>query len=138
MKLHSPFDDNMALLAKVLDLRSKNQQVIAANIANAETPGYSPAKFEFENALKAAVKEKESMLLTQSHPGHIGLRANAIEDIQGTVHITPDTTGIGDKNGVKIDAEMMALSENQILYEAAAQLLKKKMAMLKYSISGGQ
>ncbi len=138
MKLRSPFDDNMALLAKVLDLRSQNQQVIASNIANAETPGYSPAKFEFENALKTAVKAKESMPLAQSHPGHLGLGATTIEDVQGTVHITPDSTGIGDKNGVKIDAEMMALSENQILYEASAQLLKKKMAMLKYSISGGQ
>ncbi len=138
MKPIAPYDNNMILLAKVLDLRSKNQQVIAANIANAETPGYSPVKFEFETALKMAVANKGSMPLSQSHPNHFQLGATNLEDVKGTIRVTPDTTGIGDKNGVKIDAEMMALSENQILYEAAAQLLKKKMAMLKYSISGGQ
>ena len=44
------FDTTMHLLHKVLDLRAKNQEVIAANIANAETPtsvlagGVRPAK----------------------------------------------------------------------------------------------
>jgi len=34
--------------------------------------------------------------------------------------------------------EMMALSENELLYETSAQLLKKKITLLKHVISGGQ
>jgi flagellar basal-body rod protein FlgB len=50
-----PFDHNMRLLGKVLDLRAKKAEVIAANIANAETPGYSANRFDFEEDLARAI-----------------------------------------------------------------------------------
>ncbi|MEE4314749.1 MAG: flagellar basal body rod protein FlgB [Desulfofustis sp.] len=130
-------DSTMALLAKSLDLRSTNQQVIAANIANAETPGYAPARFEFEQALQEAVK-KSTIALETTHTGHISPQAPSVADVHGRVIREPDSTGIGDQNGVSVDDEMIALSKNQLMYETAAQLLKKKMTMLKYAVSGGQ
>jgi flagellar basal-body rod protein FlgB len=130
-------DSTMALLAKSLDLRSTNQQVIAANIANAETPGYAPARFEFEQALQEAVK-KSTFTLETTQPGHISPQAPSVADVHGRVIREPDSTGIGDQNGVSVDDEMIALSKNQLMYETAAQLLKKKMTILKYAVSGGQ
>ncbi|MCB2214696.1 flagellar basal body rod protein FlgB [Desulfofustis glycolicus] len=130
-------DSTMALLTKSLDLRSTNQQVIAANIANAETPGYAPARFEFEQALQEAVK-KSTIALETTQPGHISPQAPSVADVHGRVVREPDSTGIGDQNGVSVDDEMIALSKNQLMYETAAQLLKKKMTMLKYAVSGGQ
>lgn len=130
-------DPTMTLLTKSLDLRSTNQQVIAANIANAETPGYAPARFEFEQALQEAVK-KSTFVLETTQPGHISPNAPSVADVRGRVLREPDTTGIGDQNGVSVDDEMIALSKNQLMYETAAQLLKKKMTMLKYAVSGGQ
>lgn len=138
MKMSQPFDHNMQLLSKVLDLRARNQQVIASNIANAETPGYSPAKFHFEEELQAVVADKGGLHLDQPHPQHMPVGVRDLESIAGTITVTPDQTGIGDENGVKVDDEMLALSENQILYETAAQLLKKKLGMIKYVVSGGQ
>ena len=138
MKIQQPFDDNFKLLTKVLDLRARKQQVIASNIANAETPGYSPAKFEFDEELKMAVDSQSGLTLTRSHQNHLPVGQGDLDTIQGRITITPDQTGIGDENGVKVDDEMLALSENQILYEAAAQLLKKKMTMMSYAITGGQ
>lgn len=76
--------------------------------------------------------------LSNSHEKHISLGPGDIHSIQGTVTIQPDQTGIGDQNGVSVDEEMLALSENELLYETAAQLLKKKMSILKYVVSGGQ
>jgi len=130
-------DQTMTLLSKSLDLRSTNQQVIAANIANAETPGYAPARFEFEQALQEAVK-KSTITLATTQPNHISPFAPSVAEVHGTVTREPDTTGIGDQNGVSVDDEMLALSQNQLMYETAAQLLKKKMTMLKYAVSGGQ
>ncbi|MBE0584381.1 MAG: flagellar basal body rod protein FlgB [Desulfofustis sp.] len=130
-------DGTMALLAKSLDLRSINQQVIAANIANAETPGYAPARFEFEKELQQAV-QKSTISLATTQPLHISPAAPSVSAVHGRLVREPDTTGIGDQNGVSVDAEMLALSENQLMYETAAQLLKKKMTMHKYAVSGGQ
>lgn len=137
MKPLAPFDSNIKLLQKVMDLRSANQNVIATNIANAETPGYARAKFEFEEELQQAISNKSGALVT-THQKHISLGPQNLESVSGTVQHITDKTGIGDENGVSVDQEMMALSENELLYETAAQLLKKKLTMLNYAISEGK
>jgi flagellar basal-body rod protein FlgB len=126
----------MSLLTKVLDLRAANEKIISSNIANAETPGYSPARFEFEQELRQAVN-RNGYSLTTSHPAHIPNRGAGLESISGKVIKDPDKTGVGDKNGVNVDKEMISLSENEIMYETAAQILKKKMTLLGYVIQGG-
>ena len=131
------FDKTSTLLSKSLDLRSTNQRVIASNIANAETPGFSPAKLEFEKDLTNAVKGKGATLST-THDKHIPLGSENVEDVTGHIVRNPDNTGIGDENGVSVDDEMIALSENQIMYETAAQLLKKKLSLLKYVVADGK
>jgi len=131
------FDETTAILQKSLDLRSSNQRVIAGNIANAETPGYAPARFEFEKELQTAISGSNPQLAT-THRGHISPSSDSVEQVRGKIVRTPDKTGIGDNNGVSVDEEMIALSENQIMYETAAQLLKKKLSLLKYVVQGGQ
>jgi len=137
MPLITQFDTTMNLLQKVLDLRSTNQQVIGSNIANAETPGYSSVSFEFEEQLKAAMNRGDlSPIATQ--PGHIGGRFLDLSQVNGEMVVHPDRRGIGDGNSVSVDEEMVKLSENQILYEAAITMLNKKLALLKYAASDGK
>ena len=132
----SLFDSNIHLLKKTLDLRSANQRVIAANIANADTPGYAPARFEFEQELQQAIHGKG--LSTATHPDHIPIGASDLDSVTGTITKVQDTTGIGDQNGVNVDQEMLNLSKNELIYETAAQLLKKKLSLLSYVVQGGQ
>jgi flagellar basal-body rod protein FlgB len=131
------FDPSMNLLSKVLDLRAANGKIISSNIANAETPGYSPTRFDFEQELRQAVNRNGFSLAT-SHPSHIPPAAAGLDSVSGSAMKHTDKTGIGDKNGVNVDEEMMSLSENEIMYETAAQLLKKKMSLFGYVIQGGQ
>ncbi len=138
MKPVVPFDSTMQLLHKVLDLRSSNQKVISSNIANAETPGYSAAKFEFQAQLQEAIGRGQDLQITKSHPAHITPGANHIEQVEGFITRTPDQTGIGDENSVDVNQEMIDLSKNQILYETTAKLYKKKMTVLKYAVSDGR
>ncbi len=138
MDLIKPFDTNMQLLGKVLDLRAQKAQVISANIANAETPGYSAKGFDFEEDLAQAINTRKGFRLTTSNASHIPLGANNFHSVTGKIVTTDDTTGIGDKNNVKVNQQMLDLSENELLYETAAQLLKKKISQLSYVISGGQ
>lgn len=136
MNLLQPFDNNIQLLEKVLDLRAQKQEVISSNIANAETPGYSATRFDFEKELQTAVSNNQQM--TTTHSNHMPTDIKNFDDVQGQLSKKDDSHGIGDKNNVSVRDEMLALSENQLLYEASTQLLNKKLAMLKYAISGGQ
>ena len=132
-----PFDKNIHLLQKVLDLRSAKQTVIASNIANAETPGYSKKVFEFETALQTAINKPAGTMQT-THAKHFPLGSTDVSSVTGTITEIKDETGIGDKNGVSVDMEMIELSENELLYETVAQLLKKKLGMLNYAIQEGK
>jgi flagellar basal-body rod protein FlgB len=133
-----PFDTNMQLLGKVLDLRAQKAQIISSNIANAETPGYQSSRFDFEEDLANALGRRKGVTLRTSHETHIPIGPANFDSINGKVVTEDNQNVIGDGNGVSVDQEMLALSENELLYETSAQLLKKKMTLLKYVISGGQ
>jgi len=130
------FDTTTQLLQKVLDLRSKNQQVISANIANAETPGYSAQSFTFEDQLKNAVSEN-GLRAVSTQPNHIPLTPTDLNQVTGTISTKKDATAIGDQNSVSVDQEMIKLSENEILYETAITMLNKKLSLIKYAANGG-
>lgn len=132
------FDRTTGLLGRVLDLRQQKQQVIASNLANAETPGYSPVRLQFEDDLRRALTSG-SVRRVPADPAHFPLRGDGgVEKVQGRVLRTPDRHGVGDRNGVQTDQEMVNLAENQILYEAAVQMLNKKIAILKYAANDGR
>ena len=133
-----PFDSTIHLLSKSLDLRAKNQQVILSNVANAETPGYTAASFQFEDALRQAIDSKEQKGLAVSHPAHFPLAPQNLQSVQGEIVHNPDQAGIGDNNTVNLDQEMLNLSENELVYETSAQLLQKKISQIRYVIAGGQ
>lgn len=120
------FDAATSLLRQAMDLRQTNQEIIASNIANAETPGYAPAVLDFEKSLQSAVNGSAARMMTTDSghlPGSFG----------GKTHISRDRSKahIGDGNGVNLDQEMVNLAQNQILFEVATQSINKKFALLK-------
>lgn len=130
-------DNTTRVLQKSLALREQRQQVIAGNIANAQTPGYAARTLKFEERLQAALKQPQQKS-QQFDPRHIPLGANRIEQVQAEVESHPERSGFGDGNSVKVEDEMIALSENQILYEAAVKLTRKKLQLLKYAANDGR
>lgn len=130
-------DRTINVLQKSLDLRSQKQQVIAGNIANSETPGYSPRKMSFEDDLRQAINSPE-MAGRRTNAKHFPIGGGGINGVRGEISRQLDTNPMGERNGVSVDDEMFDLAENQLLYEAGSQILKKKLNMLKYAASDGR
>ncbi len=73
------YDSTIGALDAVLNFRLMNQNVIASNIAYADTPGYKAQKLEFEGALRDAMsisghlkmETSDRDHLSKSEPGHI-------------------------------------------------------------------
>ncbi|MGM0452547.1 MAG: flagellar basal body rod protein FlgB [Thermodesulfobacteriota bacterium] len=136
MATNGIFDTTIQALDKVLDLRTQKLKTISSNIANAETPGYSRLKMDFEQQLKDAVSGSENGA-SVTHPRHMpAASANRIADVEGHIYRQEDQGGIGDRNSVSLEQEMVELSENQIRYESATRMLSKKFNMLKFVIQG--
>lgn len=128
------FDTTVRLLDKLLELRVQKHQSIASNLANAETPGYSRLRMDFEDQLRELVVGSETGQRV-THPRHIGsLSRQEIESFQVNTFREKDHSGVGDSNNVNLAQEMVDLSVNQIRFEAAIQSINKKFSMLKHVI----
>ena len=138
MALDGIFSTTIRLLEKNLDLRAKNQNLISANLANSETPGYIPSSLSFEGELKDALKHRAGDTPPVTNPRHIPLKGQGavLDMVQGTIRETPDGSVGSDGNGVELEEEMGKLAENQILYNATVQLAVKKFEMLRTAIKG--
>ena len=137
MPVNQLFGTTIDLLGKTLDLRARRQVLISANIANAETPGYTPTDLSFEDQLKNAL-QSERQGKTPGNPRFIPVRgaAQAIDKVEGEVVETPDTTASPDGNGVQMESQMQKMAENQIMYNATVQLLNSEFDWLKLAIKG--
>ncbi|RNC70708.1 MAG: flagellar basal body rod protein FlgB [Desulfuromonadales bacterium] len=135
MPIDGIFGSTVDLLAKSIDLRARSHAMISANLANVETPNYTPTSLSFEDELKGALKGKKGAPAL-TNPRHIPLKGQgaSIQQVQGRVVETPAQAPGRDNNGVELEAEMGRMAENQIMYNASIQIIGKKFEGLKYAI----
>ena len=135
MPIDRLFGTTLDLLSKNIDLRAKNHNMISANLANVETPNYTPTSLSFEDELRGALKGKKGTPAV-TNPRHIPLKgqSSSLEQVQGRVLETPSASPGKDNNGVELEAEMGRMVENQLMYNASIQILSKKFEGLKYAI----
>ncbi|HBG04983.1 MAG: flagellar basal-body rod protein FlgB [Geobacteraceae bacterium GWC2_58_44] len=136
MPVQGIFGTTVELLGKSLDLRAKRHALISSNLANVETPGYTPSNLSFEGQLKSALNKGGSG--PAPHPRHIPLKGGVagLDRVQGELVETPGKSPGPDGNGVELESEMGRMAENQIMYNATVQLLGKKFEGLKQAIRG--
>lgn len=124
----------VAILAKAMDAASLRQQVIANNIANANTPGFKRSTVVFEEILRSALDEKTG----QKREGQASPGVERLNEVQPRVVRDSSTTMRTDGNNVDIEMEMAQLAMNTINYNSAAQLLNGKLAQIRYVINEGR
>jgi flagellar basal-body rod protein FlgB len=111
-----------------LHFRVARQAALAANLANADTPGYRRVDLRFEQALAAA-----GARLAQSHPRHLPGDGSAPYRLeQGPRGTRPDG------NGVDLDAELVQAKRNAGGFEDLAGVLARIVAMRRAAIASGQ
>jgi flagellar basal-body rod protein FlgB len=120
-------DGAMRLLEKTLNWRARNQEIIAGNVANLDTPNYTRKEMDFQHILESYSRGNLMELnLAQTNPNHLG----GANPSQALVHETSEE--------VDLDQEIVRMSENQISYNASVQMLIKKLENLRAVIEGGQ
>ena len=144
MQIEGIFNSTIELLGKSVDLRAKNQNLIASNIANAETPNFIPKTLAFEQELQGALKVRQTGQYSSAtpHARHIPIRGagvgNAMQSVSGRIVETPAKTPGKDGNAVELENEMGNLAENQVMFNASVQMLTKKFEGLRSAIREGK
>lgn len=133
-KLDALFDFN----ATALRVRAQRQEILAANIANADTPNYKARDIDFAASLKkaleanvasaannAAVSSNGNIALTTNHAKHISGGAGGINEAD--LLYRPLIQGSVDGNSVDGEVERTAFVDNAIHYEANITMLNAQI-----------
>lgn len=103
------------LWENALLLRGKRLELLASNIANADTPNYKARDFDFQKALEEANAASDALALTTSSPLHIPATPPA--DLHPTpLYRIPYQASL-DGNTVEMPVEQAAFSENAVRYQ---------------------
>ena len=132
----SRIDDALSFQSKALGLRAYRQQILAGNIANADTPNYKARDFDFSAALQEAVAGRSSgdLLLATTAPGHIQGTAGS-SGATRLMYRTPAQDSV-DGNTVDMDLERSAFSENALQYQAGLSFITHQLKMLTAAVQG--
>lgn len=132
----SALDREFAPLQTALNLRAQRQQLLAANIANADTPGYKAVDLDFAAAYAAALsgQQTEPLVLRTDQPRQIASRSAAPS--AAFVAYQADNPVRLDGNSVDMGREQSAFLKNSIQYEAALTFLSGKIKTLTSAITG--
>jgi flagellar basal-body rod protein FlgB len=95
----SGFDPVIGALNTSMNLRLVEQNVISANVANADTPGYKAKKVEFEGALRDALSTGNNIPMEASDQRHIIHR----ETDPVNPEIYDDPNGVESLDGNTVD-----------------------------------
>ena len=119
-------------LKRALDVSHVRNRVIAENIANSETPGFKGSSVDFQRAMVDA-NSSADLNMSKTSNMHISPKgSNAAVKIDKSGN--PSRV---DGNNVDQNMEMASLSENAIVYNTAAELLNRKLKLLKFAIEEG-
>ncbi len=124
-------DATVTLLHRALERASRRVSAVASNLANVDTPGYRAVDARFEDALAGAGRLEP----LRTHPNHLD---PAAERASAAIVEREPRRMRNDGNTVDVDFEMTLLASLQGRYQAAAELVRKRFALLVYAVTDGR
>ncbi len=125
------FDNTYHMLGKSIDVTTRRHSLIAGNVANLDTVGYTPKDINFRETLEVEM-QKGHEKLTRTNEKHITSASGA-----SFIRTAVDDDGFESDDPVNIDIEMSKLVENNIKYMTSIEMLKRKVRILQHAISEG-
>ena len=117
-----------------LMLRSQRQQVLASNIANADTPGYIARDFDFAKALQSATGGAAASAVSTTSARH--LRPGQTDPLHPELAYSVQTAPSQDGNSVDLDRERANFVDNSIRYESTLRFINSNVKTMLTAIQG--
>ena len=124
------FTEHLVFHASALQLRSRRNEMLASNIANAATPNFKARDLDFDTELKRINKIGNIQTTNNSHFASIQKRIGKDSVFRLPIH--PSLDG----NTVEMAVEQMQFSENVMRYQTTLSFLNNKISGLRSAIKG--
>lgn len=130
-----------SLLQQSMRFFAQRERVVAENVANANTPGYTPQdidEVDFHRALRADLQARQASRRTQA--GGIASEVSSApfaSQLQGRVwdtHDAPNSETTVNGNSVVVEEQMIQAQEARMHYETSLSLYQKNLGLLRMAI----
>ena len=136
MNMSDKIDQALQFNRTALNLRAARQELIASNIANADTPNYKARDIDFASALQGALAgSMEKLPMTASAPRHLaGATGTSVmgAPVQYRTVLQPSADG----NTVDMDVERAQFADNALRYEASVRFIDSTIKGILSAIRG--
>lgn len=129
------FDSALGIHTQALSLRSRRAEMLASNIANADTPGYKAQDIDFKSVLASASSKgaSQAVPLRTTHSNHISISASSGNT--DTMYRVPNQASL-DGNTVDAQLEKSAFAENALRYQASLSFVDGKLKGIMAALRG--
>ncbi|PKM07694.1 MAG: flagellar basal body rod protein FlgB [Gammaproteobacteria bacterium HGW-Gammaproteobacteria-4] len=128
-------DPLFGIQAQALSLFSQRAQVLASNIANADTPRYLARDLDFHAVMARETGSDAPLNLAATQSGHIAA-GNAGGDASMALRYRVPSQPAMDGNTVDTQIEQAAYAENSVRYQASLTFINGQVRMLRMAITG--
>lgn len=128
-------DNAFGIHQQAMLVRSKRAEIIASNLANADTPGYQARDIDFKAMLQQTKSSGSSTGLKTTHPAHIQVGQTIGGQSAEIMYRTPLQPSI-DGNTVDTQLEKANFTQNAVQYQTSVHFLSGKIKALKSAIRG--
>lgn len=125
------FDKALGVHQNALLLFERRTQLLAENIANADTPQYKSRDIDFNRVLSGEINQQVSMQVSQR--GHIDASANALD--ASIEYRVPDHSS-ADGNTVSMEKEQAAFADNTVRYQTTLTILSRRLSGIANAFRG--
>lgn len=124
------FDKALGVHPQALALREKRGELLAANMANADTPGYKARDMDFKSLLQQNLTLTQPMERTNAK--HFAITQSFSAQ---AMYRNPNQASL-DGNTVEANVEQAKYAENAVQYQASLQFLNNKFSGLMLALRG--
>lgn len=129
-------DEALRFNQTALSLRGARQELLASNIANADTPGYKARDINFASALQNAVAGS-SVKLPLATSSSLHLEGNSGSTVMGApVLYRRPVQPSADGNTVDMDVERAQFADNALRYEASVKFTSDELKDMLTALQG--
>ena len=128
-------DNALSFHQTALNVQAQRQELLASNIANADTPNYKARDIDFRSALAGALGKSGGQLsLATTSVAH--LPTSGANGFQGLIGYRQEQQSSVDGNTVNMDIERAAFAENSLHYEASVTFINGLLRGMQTAITG--
>ena len=128
------FDSALGIHADALRVRSQRAEMLASNLANADTPNYKARDIDFQSAMKMAMDSQSPSVLKATNSKHISTTNSS--SFSPAVQYRTVMQDSLDGNTVDEQVEQSQFMENAVQYQASLEFLGGKFNSLRKAIKG--